>query len=291
MGSAGDAMLASPAMAQDRQFALSSGWIAAEMSGSTTGRLVIGIPGLSGNLRSFDVIYSHLDPARYRRLAYDPRGRGRSAKTPDGTYGWEAHASDVLEMADELAQEQFDLIGWSFGTWVAMTVCRLAPERVRRLALVDGGGIPEERALVPIYAGLERLGTVWPSREAFMARARATGFYEPWEPWEAIFDYELEPVAGGVRARTVRDACDEDETYRKAHFTYGLWDAVRVPSLLLHATRPIPPDQGYILTQEDTERFQQTVPGARTLDIDAQHYSIGTHQDTARYIAAFLDRE
>lgn len=284
-------MTTSASLAQERQFALGSGWIAAEVSGSTTGRLVVGIPGLSGNLRSYDVIYSHIDPTRYRRLAYDPRGRGRSAKTPEGTYGWEAHARDVLEMADELLQERFDLIGWSFGTWVAMTVCRLAPERVRRLVLVDGGGIPEDRALVPIYAGLERLDTVWPSRDTFMERVRATGFYEPWEPWEAIFDYELEPVAGGVRARTVRDACMEDEAYRKANFTYELWEAVRMPSLLLHAGRPIPPDQGHILTGADTERFQRTVPGARALDIDAQHYSIGTHPDTARYIAAFLDRE
>jgi pimeloyl-ACP methyl ester carboxylesterase len=68
-----------------RPFRLESGVIAAELSGSPKGRLVVGIPGLSANLRSFDVIFEALDPEQFRRLAYDPRGRGRSEKTPPGT--------------------------------------------------------------------------------------------------------------------------------------------------------------------------------------------------------------
>ncbi|MBV8193989.1 MAG: alpha/beta fold hydrolase [Candidatus Dormibacteraeota bacterium] len=278
--------------AKSRKFSLSSGSIAAELSGSPEGRLVIGLPGLSGNLRSFDVIFEHLDSARYRKLAFDPRGRGRSAKTRAGTYGWPNDARDVIDMADELGQHTFDLVGWSMGTWIAMTACQLAPGRVRRIALIDGGGVPEDSALVPIHAGLERLGTVYPSRDAFMQLVRATGLYEPWDVWERYFDYELETLNdGGVRPSTRADACWEDENYRKANFTYDLWDTVTMPSLLLRARRPIPPEHGYILTQADTESFQRTVKGSRTAEVDAHHYSVGMHVDTARAIAAFLDRE
>jgi branched-chain amino acid transport system ATP-binding protein len=278
-----------PRGAEPRRFALRSGEIAAEVSGRPSQPLVVGIPGLSANLRSFDVVFGELDA--HRTLAYDPRGRGRSDKTPAGTYGWPAHARDVLEMADALGHERFDVVGWSFGTWVAMTVCRLAPERVRRVALVDGGGVPDEGALVPIHAGLDRLGTVFPSRDRFMELVRATGFYEPWDPWERLFDYELEDVDGGVRARSSAEACWEDERYRASTFTYELWDAVRVPALLVRATDPIPDTEGYILNEADARRFVSEVPGRRVVEVDAHHYTVGMHPDTARHVAAFLRGE
>jgi branched-chain amino acid transport system ATP-binding protein len=275
-----------------RRFALRSGEVAAEVSGTTAGRLVVGIPGLASNLRSFDVVFAHLDPTMHRMLAFDPRGRGRSEATPAGTYGWPAHAGDVLDMVDALGHDEFDLVGWSFGTWVAMTVCRLAPGRVRRLVLVDGGGIPDDSALAPVYAGLERLGTVYPTRRSFLALVRASGVYEPWPAWERLFEYELEDLAdGGVRVRTSAAACWEDEHYRIANFSYDLWGAVQMPSLLLRAARPVPGTTGCILTRADSERFQDSVPEAQLMEVDAHHYGIGMHEDTGRAIAAFLDRE
>ena len=274
---------------ETRRFRLSNGEIAAEVSGSPDGTLVIGVPGLSANLRSFDVILDALDPQRHRRLAFDPRGRARSEKTPPGTYGWPAHARDIVEMADQLGAAQFDLVGWSMGTWIAMKVCELYPGRVRRLVLVDGGGIPEESAKPPIYGGLERLGTVYPSYEAFAAFAKTTGVFSPWEVWERYFRYELEEFDGGVRARTTKDAPWEDERYRLAQDPYALWRSVTMPSLLLRARREVLPGFGYILTQADVDRFLAEVPGSRAVEIDAGHYEIGIHPDAARAIAEFLD--
>jgi pimeloyl-ACP methyl ester carboxylesterase len=272
-----------------RHFHLTSGEIAAELSGAADAPLVIGVPGLSANLRSFDVIFAALDPQRHRRLAYDPRGRGCSEKTPPGTYGWPSHARDIVEMADQLGAEQFDLVGWSMGTWIAMKVCELYPGRVRRLVLVDGGGIPEEAAKPPIYGGLERLGTVYPSFEAFEQIAAALGVFTPWEVWEPLFRYELEDVEGGVRARTTKDAPWEDEQYRLTQDPYALWSSVTMPSLLIRALREVVPGCGYILSQADTDRFLHDVPGSRAAYVDTGHYQIGMHPDTASAIAAFLD--
>jgi len=272
-----------------RRFRLSSGEIAAEISGSPDAPLVIGIPGLSANLRSFDVIFDALDPRRHRRLAYDPRGRGHSEKTPPGTYGWPTHARDVAEMADQLGAEQFDLVGWSMGTWIAMKVCELYPGRVRRLVLVDGGGIPEDAAKPPIYAGVERLGTVYPSFEAFRQLAESLGVFTPWETWEAMFRYEFEEVEGGVRARTQSAAPWEDENYRLTQDPYALWTSVTMPSLVIRATRELLPGFGYILTQADVDRFLTEVPGSRAAEIDAGHYQVGMEPATAQAIAEFLD--
>lgn len=271
-----------------RVFQLASGNVAGELTGAPGGRLVIGIPGLSANLRSFDLIFEALDPDQCRRLAYDPRGRGGSEKTAAGTYGWPAHARDVIEMADQLGAESFDLVGWSMGAWIAMVVCSLAPGRVRRLVLIDGGGEPDASSVTPVYAGLERLGTIYPSRAAFFELAKKLPTYTPWPAWERLFDYELEDVEGGVRARTTKDAPWEDEAYRKTQDPYALWPAVTMASLLIRAEQEILPGMGYILTEADAERFVREVPHSKLVEVDTNHYAIGMNPETAQAIADFL---
>jgi pimeloyl-ACP methyl ester carboxylesterase len=271
----------------ETRFDLSSGGVAAEITGPAGAPLVIGIPGLSANLRSFDVIYDALPG--HRRLAFDPRGRGRSDKTPEGTYGWPSHVRDVLEMADRLGAERFDLVGWSMGTWIAMKLCEMAPGRVRRLVLIDGGGLPDEISLTPIYAGIARLGATFPSREAFFALVQSIPFYHPWEPWRRLFDYELRDVEGGVGFSTTDVGPWEDENHRKTQDPYALWPSVTMPALIVRATQQIPPEFGHILTQADLDRFLREVPGARAAEVEANHYTVGMHPDTAAAIAAFLE--
>ncbi len=278
------------AQAASKTLRLRSGEIACEISGSEAGQLVIGIPGLSANLRSFDVIFEALDGERHRKLAFDPRGRGRSAKTGPGTYGWPAHGRDVIEMADQLRAETFDLIGWSMGSWIAMVVAQMAPQRVRRVVLIDAAGLPEESAKVPIYAGLDRLATVFPSRGAFMSLARNLPHYQPWPPWERVFDYELVDVEGGVSFRTQRAAPMEDEQYRLGQDPYALWRALTMPVLLVRAAHEIPPSFGHILAREDYDRFLRDVPTAGGVEIEANHYTVGMAPDAARAIAGFLDQ-
>jgi pimeloyl-ACP methyl ester carboxylesterase len=272
-----------------KRFNLSSCEVAAELCGSANAPLLIGVPGLSANLRSFDSIFAALDPDRHRMLAYDPRGRAKSSATGVGSYGWPSHVTDILEMADEMGAETFDLVGWSMGTWIGMKVCEMAPGRVRRLVLIDAGGTPDESAKVPIYAGLERLGAVYPSYDAFAQLAQSIGVYEPWEPWDALFRYEFEDVPGGIRARTQKDAPWEDEQYRMTQDPYALWKSVTMPTLLIRASREIMPGMGYILNQEDTERFAREVPHCRVVEVDANHYTIGMHPDATSAIAEFLD--
>jgi pimeloyl-ACP methyl ester carboxylesterase len=273
-----------------KRLKLRSGEIACEVSGSDAGQLVIGIPGLSANLRSFDVIYDALDGARHRKVAFDPRGRGHSSKTGPGTYGWPSHARDVIEIADQLGAESFDVIGWSMGAWIAMVVVQMAPECVRRVVLVDAAGLPEESIKVPVYAGLDRLATVFPSRDAFMTLARNLPHYQPWSPWERLFDYELIEVEGGVAFRTQKPAPWEDEQYRLEQDPYQLWSSLTMPVLLVRAAQEVPPNFGFLITKEDYARFLREVPSAKGIEIEANHYTVGMAPDAARAIADFLDR-
>jgi len=268
---------------------LRSGEVAVEVSGSETGRLVIGIPGLSANLRSFDVIFAAIDGGRHRMVAFDPRGRGRSTDSGPGTYGWPSHAADVIEIADHLGAATFDVIGWSMGAWIAMVVAQHAPGRVRRAVLIDAAGLPEESAKVPVYAGLDRLAAIFPSRQAFMDLARSLPHYQPWAPWECLFDYELVDVEGGVSFRTKKPAPFEDEQYRLGQDPYRLWRGLTMPVLLVRAAREIPPSFGYILTKADYDRFLREVPGARGIEVDANHYTVGMDPVAAKAMADFLD--
>ena len=268
---------------------LASGEVAVEVSGDESGQTVIGIPGLSANLRSFDVIFDALHGAKHRKVAFDPRGRGRSEKTPAGTYGWPAHARDVIEIADRLGAETFDVIGWSMGAWIAMVVAQMAPNRVRRLVLVDAAGSVDEPAKTPVYAGLDRLAAVFPSRDAFMSIVRTMPHYQPFEPWERLFDYELVDVDGGVSFRTQKPAPWEDELYRQSQNPYDLWPALTMPVLLVRAAQEIPPNFGYILPKTDYERFLREVPSATGVEIEANHYTIGMDPAAAQAIARFLD--
>ena len=269
---------------------LRSGEIACEISGSELGQLAIGIPGLSANLRSFDVIFDALDGGTHRKLAFDPRGRGRSGDSGPGTYGWPSHARDVIEMADQLGAQTFDVIGWSMGVWIAMVVAQMSPQRVRRAVLIDAAGLPEESIKVPVYGGLDRLATVFPSREAFMTLARGLPQYQPWPPWERLFDYELVDVEGGVSFRTRKSAPWEDEQYRLRQDPYALWRALTMPTLLVRAAQQIPPNFGVLITDDEYRRFLREVSSATGIEIEANHYTVGMNADAARAIAEFLDR-
>lgn len=67
--------------------------------------------------------------------APDLRGQGRSPWSPPWTL--EQHVADVLATMNELGLEQVDAVGFSFGAVVLLQLVDKAPERVRRLVLLD----------------------------------------------------------------------------------------------------------------------------------------------------------
>lgn len=174
------------------------------------------------------------------------------------------------------------------GAWIAMVVAQMVPDRVRKVVLIDAAGLPEDSIKFPVYAGLDRLSTLFPSRDAFMSIVRNMPHYQPFAPWERLFDYELVDVAGGVTFRTQKDAPWEDEQHRLQQDPYRLWPALTMPVLLLRAAQEIPPHFGFLITKSDFARFLREVRHAKGVEIEANHYTIGMNQDAARAIADFL---
>jgi pimeloyl-ACP methyl ester carboxylesterase len=251
---------------------------------------------LSANLCGFDRLAERLAGDALQLVAIDLRGRGRSEVTGAGTYGWRNHARDVLGIADAVGAPSCAIIGQSSGAAIAMTCAQLEPSRVERLVLVDLVGSPDERSVVPVAASVGRLGTVYPSAQAAIAVIKQIGIIPGWdEYWDRYFTYELRDVSGGVASSSDRGAVLEDLGYGEAMYWPGpdapihaLWHAIRMPVLVLRARQEVMPGFGFILPALEAERFAAAVPSARVVEIDANHYTITTHDDSIAAIGAFL---
>lgn len=278
-----------PAGATAIRLQLASGCIAACSFGRDDAPLVVCVHGLSANQRSFDVIAPRLAELGRRVVAIDLRGRGQSDITPPGTYGWEAHARDVLDVATRLGAQKFELIGHSMGGYVSMIAATREPQRIGRLALIDIAGAPEPDSTGPIVAAVERLGKVQPSVEAYIENIRNNSAVEPWSDlWTRYFEYELRQTDGGVISTTSHDAVTEDMRYGGSQEISRVWPLLRMPVLLVRAARPIRPGLGFVVSAADRDRLVQNAPDARAVEVDANHYGVVMHEDTVRALLEFL---
>jgi pimeloyl-ACP methyl ester carboxylesterase len=131
------------------------------------------------------------------------------AKAVDG-YGTADSLTEMAQVALGQAPERFDLFGHSMGARVALEVFRLAPERVRRLALCSTGVHPlgpnepgKRRALQAIghARGFEAMVDTWlPPMVAEVNRADEE-LYGPMRQMcldqnQAIFDAQIEALLG-----------------------------------------------------------------------------------------------
>lgn len=274
------------------------GRLHAQRFGSKDAPLVIGIPGLSANMKTFDYFAEHSVGDDLQLVALDLRGRGKSDTTPAGTYGWESHARDVIAVADQLGAEKFSVIGSSMGGAVGMEIARLAPGRLERLVLIDICGAPDPRSLTLIQAAVDRLGAVYPSLEAYIGLVRGIGTVEPWsEYWERYFEYDLIAVEGGVRAGSDRAAVMEDSDYGVRAFAEQqdgqvhvreLWKSLDMPVLLIRGTRELMPGFGHIVPEAERDAFLKAVPQAELAEVDANHYGANMGEESAAAITRFL---
>lgn len=160
---------------------------------------VICIHGLTGNLKNFAPLARDLVKQGLTVIAYDLKGRGNSSK-PDTQYSHESHAKDLKFMLDFLKIDKANLLAHSLGCWISLAFGKNYPERTGKLCLIDGGGQLSVRRklsnLVMIQQSLERLGKIFPSREAYLKLAKASPILSSWnKDVENFLNYELEEVS------------------------------------------------------------------------------------------------
>lgn len=105
-----------------------------EFYGPETGALIILNNGVFMNTASWAFQLPDLS-RRYRVLAYDMRGQGKSGH-PEGNYSMELHAEDLVAMMDALAIDKAHLVGTSYGGELNLVMGVRYPERCHSLVIV-----------------------------------------------------------------------------------------------------------------------------------------------------------
>ncbi|MCQ4347356.1 alpha/beta hydrolase [Pseudomonas stutzeri] len=223
--------------------------LAAHLYGPEDGKPVLALHGWLDNAMSFARLAPRLPGLRI--VALDLAGHGHSAhRAPGAGYQLWDYAQDVLAAADQLGWPRFALLGHSLGAIVATLLAAAVPERIERLALIDGmfplTHEPEQspaklgealRAQLaigakrrPVYASVER---------AVEARLRG-GYPLSREAAELLAGRGLTPVPGGYTWRSdPRLTLPSPLRLTRAH-AEAFACAVRCPVALVLAEQGLP---------------------------------------------------
>lgn len=122
------------------------GELAALQWGDAAAPPLLALHGWLDNAASFARL-APLLAERHRVIALDLPGHGRSAHLPERSRRY--HVVDqvdaVLDFADALGLDRFDLLGHSLGAGIASLTAAAAPTRIERLLLIEGlGTLPDD---------------------------------------------------------------------------------------------------------------------------------------------------
>jgi pimeloyl-ACP methyl ester carboxylesterase len=106
--------------------------------GPADGRPVLLLHGFPQTSRSWHHQLDALAEAGYRAVAIDQRGYSAGARpTETSSYQIDFLVSDVLDIADALGMNRFDLVGHDWGGMVAWVTGARHPQRLRTLTVVS----------------------------------------------------------------------------------------------------------------------------------------------------------
>ncbi|HVY48995.1 MAG TPA: alpha/beta hydrolase, partial [Minicystis sp.] len=129
---------------------------------------------------TWDLVAEHLVRAGHDVVAPDLRGFGQSdAVGPGGYYHFPDYVADVAELVEALSPRRLAVVGHSMGGTVAALFAGARPERVERLALLEGLGpvatepafaVDRMRQWLKDLGGLDRAPRALSSREEAIER-------------------------------------------------------------------------------------------------------------------------
>jgi pimeloyl-ACP methyl ester carboxylesterase len=217
---------------------------------------------------------------RFRVLAFDNRGSGRSGK-PRGPYSLAQLVADALAVLDAAEEESAHVYGISLGGMIAQELALQAPARVRSLVLgaTTAGGPDHVLPDAETVAFLQRRGSMPPEEGVW---ASIPYMYGP-----ATLEHAAVRIAEDVEQR-LRFIPDRDGYLAQLaaawqHDTTDRLDEISIRTLVLHGTadRIVPVANG--------RRLADLVPAARLHELDGAGHLYMTDAPAAdELVVSFL---
>ncbi len=140
---------------------------------------VVCLHGLTRNARDFEDVAPALAATGRRVLAFDVRGRGRSAWDPhSANYALPVYVADMIGWARALGIARAVFVGTSMGGLITLLLAAAAPELVAAAVLNDIGPeiAPEGLARIAAYTGEPVSVGDWREAAAYAARINGAAF-------------------------------------------------------------------------------------------------------------------
>ncbi|MCO1656432.1 alpha/beta fold hydrolase [Pseudonocardia humida] len=243
-----------PAAIAAQSLSVGSGWISYFRAGQGRPTLFLHAAGGAGEWNPFHQLLSE----RMDLIAPDHPGFGASADLPELTTVDDL-VYHYLDLLDHFELEQVDLVGASFGGWVAAELAVHSPERFRKLVLLGPVGlrVPEAmvadlflmtppklvRALFHDQALVEAALSVEPTLDQIVATQRDLGALARfgWRPF--LNNPKLERRLHRITAPTRVVAAGEDRIVPRVH-------CERYAAAIPNAELVVVPDCGHALYGE-----------------------------------------
>jgi len=241
---------------------------------------VVCLHGLNAHGRRFRKLAEERLSTRFRVIAPDLRGHGGSEWEPPWTIA--THAHDVLETLDDAGIRSAIWVGHSFGGRLLLELATSAPERIKRMVLLD----PAIQLLPHVgfdFAEKERFDRAYNSQEDAIRERLDSGVPTPREYLEEENrEHLVAHPDGKFRFRYCQAAVVS--MYGELCTPSPPPETVHVPTLLVHA------GQFGLVREDQLETYERAlgdllevveVPGGHIVYWDA-------YDETADAIEAFL---
>jgi pimeloyl-ACP methyl ester carboxylesterase len=210
------------------------------------------VHGGADQCRSWDAVAQALQP-HFHVMAPDMRGHGDSEWATASSYSLSDYVYDLSRLIGSVAVSQPAIVAHSMGGMIALAYAGTFPDRVSRLAVLDGMFLPGSSA-----KPIDQQMAEWIAQLDKLAERKARSFRSIAEAAERILqrnarltpEQALHLATHGVRKNADGSLSWKFDPYQGARAPYrlsadhytSLWSRIRCPTLLLRGSESFLPD-------------------------------------------------
>jgi pimeloyl-ACP methyl ester carboxylesterase len=258
----------------------------AEWAGPIGAPAVVCVHGLTRNGRDFDRLADALS-RRYRVVAPDMPGRGKSDWVPAEQYGYPLYLTVCAALLARLDIESVDWVGTSMGGLIGMLMAAQPNTPIRRLVVNDVGPLVAKPALERIasYVGQDPAFASVEEIEAYLRRVHA-----PFGPlsdaeWRVLAEHSWRRKPEGGLGLAYDPAIGNAFKGKLDDVDlWSVWDQIKAPTLALRG------EESDLLRAADAQAMAGRGPRARLVEFSGVGQAPALMaEDQIASVEAFLD--